>query len=323
MTSIESLLNRSQPTSRAGFNYVDTTNPTARSVYPRVRPAVNDQHPQEILPSGGPYTPQPLTMDLKDKFNIREKNTGCTPVNNLLLPETSTMVYTDEFFKQPNANLFLQNIQPNIYSYAVDLTPVNANIGISYTPQVPPKFRDQVYNMPENATYPLYTRIDPQLIRDDGVPARIQEQPVRNEWSAKYSSFNPPPGSVNFEDIYDPRFASYGDPYRSYSDVNLGNVQYYYSDVDAYKFPNFITRTKVDFIDYTDPMGTVKPYYQRDASLEDVRPFVENQWMSDSTYFRENIMESQMRKRNAELWQLRKAPQVRAAHAQNSKAGAS
>lgn len=315
MTSVDSLFLKENTGAPTGYNYIDTTNPKARSVYPNVRVSAGDYSPTEVLPDGTPYNPQPKTMQLTQKFGPKISSSGgCTPITDLLLPETSTMIYTDEFFKQPNANLFLQNIQPNIYSYSVDLTPINSNIGISYTPQIPPKFRDQVYNMPENATYPIYTRIDPQLIRDDGVPARLLEQPIRDNWSADYSNFNPPPGSINFEEIYDPRFASYGDPYRSYSDVNLGQVQYYYSDVDAYRYPNFITRSKVDFIEYTDPMGTVKPYYQREASLGDVRPFVENQWMSDSTYFRENIMESQMQKRNSELWQNRYAPISKAAH---------
>jgi hypothetical protein len=233
------------------------------------------------------------------------------------------MVYTDEFFKQDNARLFMQSVQPNILSYSVDTTPINSLAsGISYTPQMPPKFRDQVYNRPDGVTYPIYTRIDPQLIREDGVPARLLEQPVRGDWSAQYSSWDAAPGSVNYEDIYDGRFTGYGDPYRSLSDVNLGNVSYYYSDIDAYRYPNYVTRSKVDFIEFTDPMGKVQPYYQRTAGLNDARPFVENQFLSDSTYFRENISESQMRKRNSELWQLRFAPISKAANTRYFSSGA-
>ena len=240
---------------------------------------------------------------------------GCTPVTDLLLPEASTMVYTDEFLNQPNAKLFLQNVQPNIFSYAVDTTPINALAnGISYTPQVPPKFRDQVYNRQDGMTWPIYTRVDPQLIRDDGAPSRILEQPIRNDWSAKYSNWEAPEGSINYEDIYDPRFTSYGDPYRSYTDVNLGQVQYYYSDVDAYRYPNFITRSKIDFIEFEDPQNRVKPYYIRTAGLNDTRPFVSDQWVSDSNYFRESITESNMRKILAEQWQTRFAPLSKANH---------
>jgi hypothetical protein len=251
----------------------------------------------------------------------RTPRPGCTPVTDLLIPETSTMAYTDEFFEQPNAKLFLQNVQPNIYSYAVDLTPINSLAsGISYTPQIPPRFRDQVYNNHDGLTYPIYTRIDPQLIRDHGMPARLLEQPVRSNWSDKYSSWEAAPGSVNIDNIYDPRYVGNGDPYRSYSDVNLGNVNYYYSDIDSAKRPNFITRSKVDFIEFTDPQGKISPHYQRTASLADSRPFVENAWMQNSLYFRESLMESQSRPANARSWQQRYAPLSRAAHS-NFKSG--
>jgi hypothetical protein len=99
--------------------------------------------------------------------------------------------------------------------------------------------------------YPLITRIDPQLIRDDGTPGQIAMNPVRTDWSAKYSDYEAPAGSINFEDIYDPRFNSYGDGERAYSDINTGQVRYYYSDVDAYRMPNFIQRSNVDFVDFT------------------------------------------------------------------------
>ena len=339
-------------------NYIDSTNPRARSIPSLERndpsntspmestmidrktylqfqqPLNNKLFTQGALPNDHmapiwanneyktvPNKTQPMNFQNPIQNNpngystCNDENPTCTPVSSLLLPETSTMVYTDEFLNQPNAKLFLQNIQPNIYSYAVDTTPINALAsGITYTPQVPPKFRDQVYNGDDNQRYPIYTRVDPQLIRDQGVPARLMEQPVRGDWSAQYSSWQSAPGTVNYEDIYDPRFTGYGDPYRSYTDVNLGNVQYYYSDVDSYRIPNFINRSKVDFIEYTDPMGKVMPEYQRTAGLSDVRPYVANQWMSDSNYFRESLMESQMRKANARAWQQRAAPLSKASN---------
>ena len=316
MTSINRVLSTKTPI-RENYAYIDSTSPIARDVTPIERIAPMDKNPVEITPNRRMSPNQPLTMmSLNDTFpKTNPPRPGCTPITDLLIPETSTMVYTPEFFDQDNAKLFLQNVQPNIYSYAVDTTPINALAsGISYTPQIPPKFRDQVYTRPDGLTYPIYTRVDPQLIRDEGVPARLLEQPLRGDWSAKYSSWEAAPGSVNYEDIYDGRFTGYGDPYRSYSNVNLGNVSYYYSDVDAYRYPNYVTRSKVDFIEFTDPMGKVKPYYERTASLNDSRPFVENTWMQDSLYHRENLMESQTRAANARNWQQRFAPTSKAAH---------
>jgi len=228
------------------------------------------------------------------------------PVGNYMLEPSPTYVYNDEYFKQPDNKLFMQNIQPNMYSYSVEQTPINSNIGITYNPQHPPQFRDQVYN--DNDDYPVFTRVDPQLVRDDGTDGQKSQNPKRGAWSSKYSNIDPPSGSVNFEDIYDPRFTTYGDPYRSYSDVNLGQVQYYYSDVDAYRRPNFIIRSNVDFVDYHDPTGKTKPYYERSASLADTKDIIENRFDADSLMHREDLMSRQMSKRNAEMWQLREAP---------------
>jgi len=81
-----------------------------------------------------------------------------------------------------------------------------------------------------------------------------------------------------------------------------------YSDVDAYRRPNFIIRSNVDFVDYHDPNGKIKPYYERSASLADTKDIVENRYDADSLMHREDLMSRQMAKRNAEMWQLREAP---------------
>ena len=236
--------------------------------------------------------------------NVLNKN---QTTGNYMIDPSPTYIYTDKYFNQPQKRLFLQDVQPNQYSYSVEQTPINSNIGITYTPQIPPKFRDQVYT--DNKGYPVLTRIEPELVRDSGLTTgQLASQPERNGISAKYSNWNPPAGSINFEEIYDPRFTSYGDGTRAYSDINTGQVQYYYSDIDAYRRPNFLIRSNVDYIDYQTPNGDVKPYYERTASLEDVKDVVENRFDADQLYFREDLMASQMAKRNSEEYQLRMAP---------------
>jgi len=236
--------------------------------------------------------------------NVLNKN---QTTGNYMIDPSPTYIYTDQYFNQPQKRLFLQDVQPNQYSYSVEQTPINSNIGITYTPQIPPKFRDQVYT--DNKGYPVLTRIEPELVRDSGLTTgQLASQPERNGISAKYSNWNPPAGSINFEEIYDPRFTSYGDGTRAYSDINTGQVQYYYSDIDAYRRPNFLIRSNVDYIDYQTPNGDVKPYYERTSSLEDVKDIVENRFDADQLYFREDLMASQMAKRNSEEYQLRMAP---------------
>jgi hypothetical protein len=160
---------------------------------------------------------------------------------------------------------------------------------------------------------PEYTRIDPQLVRDNVPPQRLQEMPQRGDWSAKPSQYEAG-SSVVQDQIYDPRFTGYGDAYRGYQDIQLGNVRYYYTDVDAYRSPNFVIRNKVDHVDLQQPMGDIYSTYPREAALEDVRDVVNNDWMARSTEFREDLMERQMRKSNARQWQLRFAPRSKGAN---------
>ena len=234
------------------------------------------------------------------------QNAQIPAITGQLMYQSPSRTFTPQYFESPNSKLFLQNVQPQLYSYAMEQTPINSSIGIAYAPQIPPRVLDQITN--NGMDMPLYSSIDPQLVRSDGTPGQIASQPTRTNWSAEYSNFQAPPGSINFEDIYDPRFTSYGDPYRSYSDVNLGLVQYYYSDIDAYKMPNFISRSNVDFVDFRTPQGQIWPEYARNVGIDEVRSHVENQVTADELFHREDMMSLQMDKRNREMWHLRFAP---------------
>lgn len=239
------------------------------------------------------------------KFNRATPPTN-NVVNNQLLQQSPTFVYNDEYFKQPERRVYLQDIQPKLYSFSMDQTPINSNLGITYTPQEPPRFLDQVQN--NNMNMPLYTRIDPQLVRTDGTKGQINTQPLRTEYSANYSNYTPAAGSIDFENIYDPRFSSYGDPYRSYSDVNLGQVNYYYSDVDAYRQPNFLQRSNVEFVEFRTPQNDVWSEYNRTASLDDMRPKAVSQYDADDLFHRQDQMEHLMSKMNRESWQQKYMP---------------
>ena len=168
------------------------------------------------------------------------------------------------------------------------------------------------FEYPEPTEYghqPYYNRYDPQLIRDDGPVGRQVEMPNRSPWSARVNGYEAR-GTVDFNEVFDPRFSGFGDPYRSYLDADKGNIAYFYGDLDAYRRPNFITRSKVDFIESREPMGQIKPLYLRDRNmcLNDAIDQAQNRWFQDTTEFREGLMASQMQKRNGELWQTRFAP---------------
>lgn len=255
--------------------------------------------------SGGRHSQGESINTTYSKFNRAQPPTN-NVANDQLLQQSPTYVYNDEYFRQPERRVYLQDIQPKLYSFSMDQTPINSNIGITYNPQNAPVFLDQVQN--NNMNMPLYTRIDPQLVRSDGTKGQINAQPLRTDLSANYSNYIAPAGSIDFENIYDPRFNSYGDAYRSYSDVNLGQVQYYYSDIDAYRQPNFIQRSNVEFVEYRTPNNDVWPEYNRTASLDDMRPKATSQYDADALFHRQDQMEHLMAKMNRESWQQRYAP---------------
>jgi hypothetical protein len=244
--------------------------------------------------------------------NLGNNNTdiiGQAPPSDLLIPKTIDSVYGQGAVSNQERIKYFQNIEPSSYTLSDVAYPINANLGISYNPDIPPLVIDQTAT--PYGTVPLYHRIDPQLVRDQNIaPNRLNEMPRRDANSARYSDFQPAPGTVGFEDIYDPRFSGYGDEYRSYGDVNLGQVNYYYSDLDEYRAVHFPFRSNVDFIDFHTPQGKILPEYQAQIGVDDIKAQVGQQFDADQLFFRTNIMESQMRKRNAELWQLRASPML-------------
>lgn len=226
---------------------------------------------------------------------------------NVNLPSNLSMsaLEMDPRFQNHNRNVFTQTIQPNVFSKHEVIEPINSNLGISFTPQFQPIDTEVG---PTNYSHYTYTRIDPQLVRDDEPRTRALENPPRLRWTSKHSAYEALPGTVALDEIYDPRFTGYGPGYRSYVDPQLGQVRYYYSDVDAYKRPNFIIRSHVDHMDFQDPMGAIKPEYHRKEIAKHHRELVQDQYHKDVIGHRESIMESLMRKRNSEEWQLRMYP---------------
>jgi hypothetical protein len=235
-------------------------------------------------------------------------NSDSQPPSDLLIPRTIDSIYGPGAVSNEERIKYLQNIQPDSMTLSDVSQPINANMGISYNPDMAPLVLDQVAG-PYSGTTPLYHRIDPQLVRDQNIdPRRLAEMPRRTNWSSRYNTFDAQPGTVGFDDIYDPRFNGYGDAYRAYSDVNLGQVNYFYGDTEAYRVPNFTDRSKVDFIDFITPQGKVLPEYRRQVGVDDIKQTVNSQWMADSTYFRDDITEKLMMKRNSEMWGLRSMP---------------
>lgn len=291
------------------LNQIDFATGMVPSVKPPGGANWHDPHYQGLkLPQKAPQMYSIIDEDLDGIANERiGKDTRLQRDMSLPTNLTISDYERDPRFDDFHRNLHTQTVQPNIFSRHQIIEPINSNLGISFNSQFQPIDTEVG---PANSNHYTYTRIDPQLVRDpsDLSPNRAMENPQRNRWTSEHSAWKAEPGSVRIEDIYDPRLTGYGTGYRSYTDINAGQVRYYYSDIDAYRRPNFISRSNVDHMDFQNPMGAILPEYHRKIISENGRELVEDQYLRDTIHHRESMMESLMRKRNSELWQLRAAP---------------
>jgi hypothetical protein len=106
----------------------------------------------------------------------------------------------------------------------------------------------------------------------------------------------------------------YGQKYSTYSDVNAGQILYYndHSREDPFYKPLFTDSAMVTGYLYKDPMGALKPIYERVPVVQDdpVGPKRDNysgglSWIQDSTFHREDIMSKQMNVHNQQRWMPR------------------
>jgi hypothetical protein len=112
----------------------------------------------------------------------------------------------------------------------------------------------------------------------------------------------------------------YGQGYKTYSDITAGQVLYYTdkSREDAYYRPLFSQPVETSTVVYRDPMGAMKPEYPRIVPYENPMTsspatngcnFGENEYclsfIKDTQQHREDILASQMAKRNQQRWMPR------------------
>jgi hypothetical protein len=212
--------------------------------------------------------------------------------------------YENNNFKERSK--YFENIEPSTYFYSDNIEPINSNLGISYTSDIPLSTTGMIEIDSKNQ--PLYYRSDPQLIRNDVSKLRSDELPKKNERTKNNSNYEAGSGTVDFENNL---YSSDNDKYKvdttTYKDAP-GQINYYQSDIEVYKYPNYTTRSKIDYITFEDPNGKISREYQRDSGLNDVMKEVNSRYEADSLFHRENLMASQMRKINSEAYQRKLAP---------------
>jgi len=112
----------------------------------------------------------------------------------------------------------------------------------------------------------------------------------------------------------DERLKNYGKNYKSYADINAGQITYYIdkSRQDAFYSPEFTTSARTVGYVYKDPMGGIKPHYERipltcDNPLETKHSKFKGglSWIQDSEEHRQDIISKQMHRINSQRWDPR------------------
>ncbi len=130
--------------------------------------------------------------------------------------------------------------------------------------------------------------------------------------------FNAPPlvGSVNVgnvchDEIYTPEFSKYGKGYRNYMDISSGQIIYYMDDATRHPYinPVFSTPAYVNSTLFVDPMGQVKPQYDRVPAVDYSwnKPYTDacDSFSHDQLEFRQDIISRQQRKNNQQRFEYR------------------
>lgn len=103
-------------------------------------------------------------------------------------------------------------------------------------------------------------------------------------------------GSVKMINVYRGNRPGYRTVYDSLSEIDGGNVSYYYDTKLLIPFINpLFDESSFLKYDYIDPMGSYKPHYYRDAD-KICGPGLT--WLADTQFQRENILASNLWKRN-------------------------
>jgi hypothetical protein len=137
-----------------------------------------------------------------------------------------------------------------------------------------------------------YISNDPRLYNQEGTWLQLDKPPMNS--SIKLSTLN-----------NDKSLNRYGQGYTSYSDINSGQILYYISKdtEDTFYEPLFSNKLNTIGTMYQDPMGSMKPQYDRVQN----RSVIENDeyclsFMKDTEFHREDILSLQMRRKNQERY---------------------
>jgi hypothetical protein len=189
--------------------------------------------------------------------------------------------------KDYNKNIYTNYVDPNVFTNSQIIEPISSNIGISFDQQIPPTTVKQ--NKKGNVIFQSY---DPRMYSI-------------SKFANTHQFDKPQPDISN---IYDPRFEGYGDNSRYYYDKMSSTNNFAYDDIDAYKRPNFIIRSKIDHLPASDSYGPMGSDDEIRSNNFNTNQVAIKSYLDNSLMHRNELQERLMRKRNSEMWQTRKYP---------------
>ena len=202
----------------------------------------------------------PNNIENFEQFNTLPNNLNNTPIN------------TADHLNNYNNNLFINNIQPNVYVKTDEIEPLNSNIGITETNQSNPV---------------IGIKINDNVIFKKGTP-----------------EYNCEINGPNESNVYDPRFTGYGTNYRTYIESVTGQPRFYYDDVMIHRQNNYLTRNKLDFTNFGSQINNAE---QKHSNME-IRSLAHNHFDNNTIDHRTDLQNQINAKMNANSWQQKYAP---------------
>jgi len=216
--------------------------------------------------------------------------------------------------------LTTQTLQPGLYQQSDFTEPINSLIGISLQKQFDPM---RITNTGSSVKYSAIPPITVRPHRVDTVTVNSIDTMINDErlepsierFADQKDRF--PPLLQTESDVYDPRFTGYGPPDRGYIDPVTGQPRFFYDDINAVTMPNFISRNNVDIYPWAAQYGSGYNGNLSDGNSPGECPvgfgdgykrLAANAFSAATIKFINEMQERLMRKRNAEMWQLRSAP---------------
>lgn len=285
---------------QSGYYVQPCSEPPLREDFTAVSAKTTDRYQQSpidnyLMPRYKPQNSYPVPPNPNFDQNTNpdymgQLNTSCNYTTrnsrfNLPVNYDATNCQQTKAAAELNDELFTSYVDENIFYKNDVIEPVNYNIGISFTQQIPPRAKVDI-NSKE-----IYTAMDPLTYK----APPVKPDPLLESFVSPY-------------DVYDPRSDGYGASNRDYVDELTGQPRFYYDDVEAIRRPNFVNRSKIDHLPEIDTYGPVASDQDIFDHNRNVKQVVEKAFVDQTLQFRDEMQTRLLRKRNAEIWQNRLAP---------------